>query len=111
MNKITLLMLMTVLPDACSSTTRPPGYRPVAYYSDRYGVFRVNKKGKEDELFRAATSPRAQPAGEGAGRPYRIGPKKNACRRVNISNEIIVDLAEREPEIKSIATGNCLFGY
>ena len=24
--------------------------RPVAYYSDRYGVFRVNKKGKEDEL-------------------------------------------------------------
>ena len=24
--------------------------RPVAYYSDRYGVFRINKKGKEDEL-------------------------------------------------------------
>ena len=24
--------------------------RPVAYYSDRYGVFRVNKKGQEDEL-------------------------------------------------------------
>ena len=24
--------------------------RPVAYYSDRYGVFRVNKKGKENEL-------------------------------------------------------------
>ena len=24
--------------------------RPVAYYSDRYGVFRVNKKDKENEL-------------------------------------------------------------
>ena len=77
--------------------------RPVAYYSDRYGVFRVNKKGKENELTQFGRALKTLDiASIHAGSPQAKG-------RVERANRTLQDRLVKEMRLRGIdgmAAGN-----
>ena len=92
--------------DAYMETTRvhlAAHGRPVAYYSDRYGVFRVNKKDKEGELTQFSRALRTLDiAAIHAGSPQAKG-------RVERANQTLQDRLVKEMRLRGIddmAAGN-----
>ena len=70
--------------------------RPVAYYSDRYGVFRVNKKDKEGELTQFSRALRTLDiAAIQAGSPQAKG-------RVERANQTLQDRLVKEMRLRGI---------
>ena len=70
--------------------------RPVAYYSDRYGVFRINKKGKEGELTQFTRALRTLDiAAIQAGSPQAKG-------RVERANRTLQDRLVKEMRLRGI---------
>ena len=81
--------------------------RPVAYYSDRYSVFRVNKKDKEDELTQFSRALRTLDiAAIQAGSPQAKG-------RVERANRTLQDRLVKEMRLRGIdgmEAGNAYLG-